>query len=197
MNWQQPLVMPDLSEAAFENICFIKICQYASLKSTKMEAKKVISHFFLSLRRLICINLQYSDELNFIVIFLLTLLSISGEFVEVFFQNLTSYLSVDIEDSSLYFGMFLALSPSLHHLYWCSGFGCLCVSGWSQSPGPHYCSQPSCQWSSGSQADTQLVPGLSTEAGKLSIHCSGSTTEHECCQKICHPFIASVQTAGK
>lgn len=158
-----------------------------------MEAKKVISHFFLSLRRLICFNLQYSDELNFIGIFLLTSLSISGEFVEVLFQNVIS----------------LSIQKILHYTLACFWL-CLraftifigvvglavCASGWSQSPGPHYCSQPSCQWSSGSQADTQLVPGLSTQAGKLSIHCSGSTTEHECCQKICHPFIASVQTGG-
>ncbi len=72
---------------------------------------------------------------------------------------------------------------------------CISVCGRSQPPDPHYYWPPSCQWTEGTQASTQLVAGHSTRAGistgKLTVHCSESTTEHKCCQKTCHPLIAS------
>lgn len=76
----------------------------------------------------------------------------------------------------------MALSSSLPHLCWCCRWACISVCGRSQSPDPHYYWLPPCQWTGGTQASTQLMAGHSTQAGistgKISIHCSESTTEH-------------------
>lgn len=69
MNWLQQLAMPDMFHAAFTKKT------YASLKSVKMQelaSKKVISHLFNSLSETFIYSIFDSEELNQIVMFLLS-----------------------------------------------------------------------------------------------------------------------------